>query len=199
MIVNISSINGVPPWHWVADPRGLSPFCGYADPITCVEKYNSEWHFTEVYVERSTGSYGRFLAVNGQTIGDRHSPNYGISKEEIYDMYYVNLYGVIFPVTGSIDDIEISDAPPCATLPCGASGTGSRFKGTIPPVITSPLPIMAPTFTLIALYQLGFLLTTRRGLISGTPTKAGTFTPWLEVTNNAGKGVQPLEIEINSN
>ena len=86
----------------------------------------TQWLSVELYLHRSTGSDGRFYwGVNGQTIADHSGSNYGSNYEKINLLMFSNVYGLGRPAYQWIDDLEVWDLPPCALLPCGASGDAS--------------------------------------------------------------------------
>src|SRR5262249_51407032 len=119
--------DGVPYWYVKADDLTdnhsfSQQFWEASASPSAVPVPIDQWFLMEVYLNRSTGADGRFLwAVNGKTIADRRGSNYGVDHSEIINMMYSNLYGVYFPQSRWVDDLEIWDAPPCGTLPCGAS------------------------------------------------------------------------------
>jgi hypothetical protein len=118
--------NGVPYWYAHGDNNAdgrTAPYQEYwAVSNNTVSVPINQWFLLEIYFKRSTGNDGRFFwAVNGQTIGDRLGPNYGINNEQILEIMYQDVYQDWFPAYQWIDDFEIWDSPPCSTLPCGAN------------------------------------------------------------------------------
>jgi hypothetical protein len=134
--------NGVPYWYAHGDnlaDGSTAPYQEYwaVSNHTVPVPFN-QWFAFEIYFKRSTGNDGRFFwAVNGQTIGDRLGPNYGINNERILEIMYQDVYQNWFPAYQWIDDLEIWDSPPCSALPCGAGNLGS---GAPPPTITAVTP-----------------------------------------------------------
>jgi PKD repeat protein len=118
--------NGVPYWYAHGDDLAdgqTGPYQEYwnVSNNTVAVPFN-QWFLLEIYFKRSTGNDGRFFwAVNGQTIGDRSGPNYGVNNEKILEIMYQDVYQNWFPAYQWIDDFEIWDSPPCSTLPCGAN------------------------------------------------------------------------------
>jgi hypothetical protein len=176
-----------------------------------------EWLEVEWYMKRSQGPDGRyFAAINGKTVGDWAGPTYGVNLDQIQDMYWINLYSNHFPASEWIDDLEIWDAPPCTTLPCGAAtGSSSGYRGVVPPSISSSRAAVGavgipfryqiqatnnPTSYSISWQELprGLSLDGKTGVISGTPMKAGVSTVAIQAANPAGNGTQPLTIHIES-
>jgi chitodextrinase len=137
--------SGVPYWAVVVDdtPEGQGPPC----PVNaCWEAYNhtvpvptSNWMLMEFYLHRSTGSDGRFFwAVNGQTIVDHTGPTYGANAENFDFLAFLNVYGTdMQPAYQWVDDMEVWDLPPCATLPCGAGTNNVSSAPTTPANVTA--------------------------------------------------------------
>ncbi len=229
MATSLWNKEGVPVWHVQADAGGLDATCGFIDPTTGAPAYDcnfhyydtynmsvpvpiEQWFLMEIYIKRSPGSNGRFFwAVDGQTLVDRSGPTYGLNNEEISNMYYISLYGNQFPMNEWLDDIEIWDAPPCATLPCGPSEAGSSFTGPLPPRITSSQGAVGAvgvpfSFQIAATNDptnfeafdlppgLSFNQTT--GLISGTPSAAGRFSGGIRAYNSVGLDSIPMIFRI---
>ncbi len=233
---------GVPTWEIQWDDRGRNAdsggpgSCNYLDPNTgqpvhttgsaCpfifYDGYNSQvavpinqWFLFEVYMKRSTGNDGRiFWAINGNTLFDHYGPNYGYLNEEIDNSYFINVYSPHFPMEEWIDDLEIWDAPPCATLPCGASETGVISPTPAVPSVTSPFGATGVVGTPFS-YQLktdgsaatsysasglpaGLSLNKTTGLISGNPTAPGRSIVSVKATGNSGWSDTNLIFQINS-
>ena len=117
--------SGVPYWYAHGDnaviPKGQQYQEYWAVSNKTVAVPFNQWFLLEIYFKRSKGNDGRFFwAVNGKTVGDRVGPNYGRDNEKINMIAYQDVYQNWFPAYQWIDDFEIWDSPPCATLPCGA-------------------------------------------------------------------------------
>jgi len=140
----VGNSSGIPSWRVIVDnnPNGTLPPCPagacWSADNTSVGIPANQWFLMEYYLHRSTGSSGRFFwAVNGQTLVDHYGPTYGANQENINFLALLNLYGDgnnMSPAYQWIDDVEVWDVPPCATLPCGAgSGTAADTQApTIP-------------------------------------------------------------------
>ena len=101
-----------------------------------------QWSLQEIYIHRSTGSDGRFYwAVNGQTVVDRYGSNYGVNNEQINALMFAIAYGSLYPQSQWVDDMEVWNAPPCTTLPCGSSG------GSTAPVADTQAPTVPANLT----------------------------------------------------
>jgi hypothetical protein len=116
--------NGVPYWFAHGDNNAdgrTQPYQEYwGVSNNTVPVPINQWFLLEIYFKRSTANDGRFFwAVNGQTLGDRLGPNYGVNNEQILEIAYQDVYQNWFPAFQWIDDLEIWDSPPCAALPCG--------------------------------------------------------------------------------
>ena len=86
--------------------------------------------------------------------------------------------------------LSISNNPPVITSAGTASGqTGTAFTYTI---VASNNPVSYGTSALPA----GLALNTTTGVISGTPTAAGTFNVSMTATNGSGTDTKPLVITI---
>ena len=226
----------------MADARGQDPRydCPYADPITGAalsgcnvymnEPYQymhinnlsvivpiGRWFEVEWYMKRSAAPDGKyFAAIDGHTVGDWSGPNYGMNRDPIQDMYWINLYTNRLPASEWIDDLEIWDAPPCSVLPCGtATRNGGGYSGMVPPSITSyraaigavgvpfSYTIQAtnhPTSYSISWNKLppGLSLNVKTGVISGIPVRTVIQTVAIQANNDAGNGTIPLEFMINN-
>ena len=125
--------------HADNNPASVYPYREYwAVSNTSVPVPLDQWFSVEFYLHRSTGSDGRFYwAVNGQPIADQYGPNYGINNQNVNALMFSNLYGNsvhLNPAYQWIDDLEVWDLPPCASLPCGPpSGVTSSSVTTCPP------------------------------------------------------------------
>jgi chitodextrinase len=140
----VGNSSGIPSWRVIVDnnPNGTLPPCPagacWSADNTSVSVPASQWFLMEYYLHRSTGSDGRFFwAVNGQTLVDHSGPTYGANQENINFLALLNLYGDgnnMSPAYQWIDDVEVWDVPPCATLPCGAgSGTTADTQAPTTP------------------------------------------------------------------
>jgi len=217
-----SGINGGQPyWHTHSDD--LTDSHAYSQTYwtqenTTVPVPINQWFQMEIYFKLSSGSDGRyFWAItdpNGvsHTLADQQGPNFtaSTSGEYIHGLYLMNMYGSNWPMKQWLDDLEVWDSPPCASLPCGP-GTG----GTPPavPVITSAGTATATAGSAFS-YQItatnnpssynatglpaGLSVDANAGLISGTPTSAGTANIILSATNSGGTGTATLSLTINS-
>src|SRR6185437_10541452 len=135
----VGNSNGVPSWRVVVDnnPNGTLPPCPAGACWTVdnnsIAVPTDQWFLVEYYLHRSTGSDGRFFwAVNGQTLVDHYGPTYGANQENVNFLALLNLYGDgnnMSPAYQWVDDVEVWDRPPCATLPCGA-GTDTQAPTT---------------------------------------------------------------------
>lgn len=175
-----------------------------------------QWFQVEYFIRRNNGPGGKFTAaVNGHIIGDFDywTSNYGIDAEEIHDFYWVSLYSSYFPMSQWLDDFEIWDAPPCGHLPCGTAQVGGTppaiesYQGAVGsvgvPFSFQPVAKNNPTSWYYNNYggtglPPGLSFNTSTGLISGTPTAAGTYKIYVNATNAAGNAAQTFEIQINN-
>lgn len=122
-------------WRATADnnPDGTRPPC---PPGSCWTEDNTsfpakvdEWFLMEIYLKRSTGADGRFFwAANGNVVVDHYGPAFGAYQENVHFLAISALYGDsrnMSPAYQWLDDLEIWDRPPCASLPCGLAGSAS--------------------------------------------------------------------------
>ena len=63
--------------------------------------------------------------MNGQTVIDRYGSNYGVDNEQINALMFAIAYGSLYPQSQWVDDMEVWNAPPCTSLPCGSGGTSA--------------------------------------------------------------------------
>ena len=129
------SASGQPYFFVHADnnPNGSYPYQEYwAVPNTLIPVPVDQWFLVEFYLHRSAASDGRFYwAVNGQTVADHYGPNYGVNNEKVNVLMFSNLYGNsvhLNPAYQWIDDLEVWDLPPCASLPCGPPRAAVSFE-----------------------------------------------------------------------
>lgn len=206
--------------------------CPYTDPITGASDNDCNWFFyqtdnteypfpigqwvrVEYFIRRLHGPGGRFsAAIDGHIIGDYEywGTSYGIDNEEIADLGIANLYSPYFPMSQTLDDLEIWDDMPCGSFPCATHAGGvppvfESYQGVVGAVGVSfsfqPVITNSPTSFHIDGYggtslPPGLNYNTTTGLISGTPTSAGTYKIYDNAYNSAGQGVQTIEFQINS-
>jgi hypothetical protein len=173
----------------------------------------------EVYLNRSIGPDGRFFwAIDGKTLADAKGANYGAALNEVKNFYnilhYIGYFDQVnLPASLWVDDVLWRDRPPCATLPCGANGTGvvspvepspdvTNAHGTIG-TVGVPLRYQitadnSPTSFRSGVLPAGLSLNTSSGVISGTPRTAGRIVGWLGGVNNSGRGWKSFVWQINS-
>jgi hypothetical protein len=98
--------------YWAQDSGDL------ATPLTVKP---DRWMYVEIYMHRATDSTGRFyFGVNGQTVFDHHGPNYGVNNDPIAIFAFNTIYAQNADAQwNEVDDFQVRDLPPCATLPCG--------------------------------------------------------------------------------
>jgi len=184
------------------------------------------WHLVEFYLKRSHNPDGRLaVAIDGHVVTDSNIINYGIDKEEIQDFGFLQHYGYIFPSIKYIDDWEIWSTIPCTTFPCqSVTGAGGGPATTPPPLTRFPQTSYSGiecTVNVSCSYQMtainnptsfstggcslppGMSLNTSTGVISGTPTSAGTYGSGTSlctftISNASGVNHQYLFFHVNS-
>jgi len=102
-----ASASGVPTIYWAEDTRVGVP--------------TDRWFTIEIAYHRAPDSTGRFfLGVDGRTVVDHRGPTMGSALwEEVNNVAHAEVYTANkLPGYLLVDDLEVRNGPPCATLPC---------------------------------------------------------------------------------